>query len=254
MKIPKVFISYSHDTYEHKMWVLELATRLRNHGVDAIIDLWELQPGDDLPLFMEKNLRESDRVIMICTERYVEKANIGIGGVGYEKMIITSNLLSNIDSNKVIPIIRQKEAKNVPTFIKSKMFIDLSYIDGFEVNFDNLLRSIHQAPLFEKPPVGNNPYEYKKNDVKEKVDSLKEVMQIIVKEYEELGENIDFDVILNRMDISRILLEVILEKAQEEGLIRVYYDNRDGCTFIELRTKGKTYALEQKLVINNLDI
>jgi hypothetical protein len=48
MKIPKVFISYSHDSQEHKKWVLDLATRLRNNGVDAIIDQWELRAGDDL--------------------------------------------------------------------------------------------------------------------------------------------------------------------------------------------------------------
>jgi len=28
---------------------------------------------------------------MICTERYVEKADGAIGGVGYEKMIVTQN-------------------------------------------------------------------------------------------------------------------------------------------------------------------
>jgi hypothetical protein len=49
MKIPKVFISYSHDSQEHKKWGLDLATRLRNNGVDAIIDQWELRAGDDLP-------------------------------------------------------------------------------------------------------------------------------------------------------------------------------------------------------------
>lgn len=48
MTIPKVFISYSHDSQEHKKWVLEFATRLRNSGVDAILDQWELQPGDDI--------------------------------------------------------------------------------------------------------------------------------------------------------------------------------------------------------------
>ena len=32
---------------------------------------------------------------MVCTDTYVEKANKGIGGVGYEKMIITSDLLIN---------------------------------------------------------------------------------------------------------------------------------------------------------------
>lgn len=46
-----------------------------------MLDQWELGPGDDLPHFMESNLAAADRVIMTCTERYVEKANSGSGGV-----------------------------------------------------------------------------------------------------------------------------------------------------------------------------
>ena len=111
MEIPKAFISYSYDSQEHKKWVLELATRLRNNGIDAILDQFELQAGDDVPHFMETNLAKADKILMICTDRYVQKANEGTGGVGYEKMIITSNLMQNIDESKIIPIIRQ-EARN----------------------------------------------------------------------------------------------------------------------------------------------
>lgn len=35
---PIVFISYSHDSDGHKEWVKALATRLRHHGVDVILD------------------------------------------------------------------------------------------------------------------------------------------------------------------------------------------------------------------------
>lgn len=107
MNPPRVFISYSHDTAEHKEWVLDFATTLRNRGVDAVLDQWDLKPGDDLPHFMETQLEVADYVLMVCTEKYVEKANTGEGGVGYEKMIMTSSLLKKIDSSKVIPIIRQ---------------------------------------------------------------------------------------------------------------------------------------------------
>ncbi|HRD65515.1 MAG TPA: toll/interleukin-1 receptor domain-containing protein [Candidatus Competibacter sp.] len=82
---PKVFISYSHDSTEHKRWVLEFATTLRQRGVDAILDQWELKPGDDLPHFMETQLDQADFALMICTQKYVAKANAGAGGVGYEK-------------------------------------------------------------------------------------------------------------------------------------------------------------------------
>lgn len=49
---PKVFISYSWDTedgnQEHKKWVYDLAVKLRSHGVDAILDQFDLRLGDDL--------------------------------------------------------------------------------------------------------------------------------------------------------------------------------------------------------------
>jgi hypothetical protein len=94
MSHPEVFISYSHDSQDHKLWVLNLATRLRTNGVDAILDQWDLGPGGDLPHFMEQSISRSSRVLMVCTERYVEKANAGTGGVGYEKMIVTSDLVA----------------------------------------------------------------------------------------------------------------------------------------------------------------
>jgi hypothetical protein len=77
---PRVFISYSHDSAQHKKWVLEFATTLRNRGVDAVLDQWDLQPGDDLPHFMETQLFSADFVLIICTSQYVEKANTGEGG------------------------------------------------------------------------------------------------------------------------------------------------------------------------------
>jgi len=158
MTAPKVFISYSHDSQEHKLWVLELATRLRSCGVDAILDQWDLGPGGDLPHFMEQSLSSSSRILMICTERYVQKANAGVGGVGYEKMIVTAELMRQIDSTRVIPIIRQQGIYTIPTFLGSKLYIDLSSRDQFETGFDQLLRDLLKAPLFVKPPLGIAPH------------------------------------------------------------------------------------------------
>lgn len=36
--IPRVFISYSHDSVEHKAFVLQLANRLRADGLDCQLD------------------------------------------------------------------------------------------------------------------------------------------------------------------------------------------------------------------------
>ncbi len=103
---PVVFISYSHDSPAHKQWVAKLATKLRGNGIDAILDQWDLSLGDDVTRFMEDRLSSSERVLVICTDEYVRKANEGIGGVGYEKMIVTAELVRNLGTNKFIPIIR----------------------------------------------------------------------------------------------------------------------------------------------------
>lgn len=58
-----------------------------------MLDQWDLKPGDDLPLFMDRGMNSADRVLMVCTDNYVGKANSGVGGVGYERMIVTADLL-----------------------------------------------------------------------------------------------------------------------------------------------------------------
>jgi TIR domain len=174
MIVPKVFISYSHDSMQHKKWVLDLAIRLRNNGIDAILDQFELKPGDDIPHFMETHLADSDKILMICTENYVSKTNKGEGGVGYEKMIITSNLMKRINESKIIPIVRQNNSENVPTFLISKFYINFNADGDFEFSYDDLVRTIHNSPLFVKPLIGNNPFQpVQKEEKEERVSSPK---------------------------------------------------------------------------------
>ena len=105
-KPPKVFISYAWED-DVKAWVLEFATRLRKNGVDVVLDLWEMSLGDQITVFMEKSVRDSDFVILICTSKYKRKSDDRIGGVGYEGHIITSEIFSNSNHRKFIPILRK---------------------------------------------------------------------------------------------------------------------------------------------------
>ena len=106
MGTPKIFISYSHDSPEHKDWVLQLATDLRKNSVDASLDQWDLSLGQDVAAFMQKGIIESDRVLLICSENYVARAESGLGGVGYERLIVTADVVQNIDTKKFIPVVR----------------------------------------------------------------------------------------------------------------------------------------------------
>jgi len=156
---PQVFISYSHDTPEHKQWVLKLASDLRRNGVDAVVDQWNLSPGDDIAVFMEQGLTSAERVVVVCTEGYVQRANNGQGGVGYEKMIVTAELIDNLGTKKFIPIVRNAGKPAVPTFLGYRLYIDFEDDSKYPSMLDALIREIHHAPDPEKPPIGKNPFE-----------------------------------------------------------------------------------------------
>lgn len=245
MSIPKVFVSYSHDSINHKKWVMELATRMRNNGIDSIIDQWELKPGDDLPHFMETHLADADKIIMVCSENYVEKSNLGLGGVGYEKMIITSNLLKNIDQNKVIPIIKQTSTKKVPTFLQTKLYIDFSINSNYEFSFDELIRTIHDSPIYQKPTIGNNPFkEIDNSSIQKNHDEILEIMKVIVDAFDNTAEKyILYKNLRRNFDASRILLDILLEKITDLGYIM-----RDQENDIILLNEGKIYAINNNLV------
>lgn len=51
--IPSCFISYSHDSNDHKDWVRRFAADLRKSRIDVRLDQWDIQPGDDLFHYME---------------------------------------------------------------------------------------------------------------------------------------------------------------------------------------------------------
>jgi TIR domain-containing protein len=151
---PTVFVSYSHDDPDHKRWVLALATYLRENGVEVLLDTWDLRPGDDVPKFMERGVRDADRVLMICTEAYVVKANDGLGGVGYEAMIVTGELVRDLGTAKFIPVVRQKNQKpQVPTSVSTRLYINLSDWPESKSEIERLLQELHDVRP-PKPPLG----------------------------------------------------------------------------------------------------
>lgn len=157
---PKVFVSYSHDSQEHKDWVLKLSTRLVANGVDIILDQWDLPLGGDLPRFMALGLTGADRVLAICTASYVAKADAGEGGTGYETMILTAQVMRNITADRIIPVIRDNEGPGfTPVFLGSRLYVDFRDDARYEEHYGELIREIHGVKISPRPPLGTNPFE-----------------------------------------------------------------------------------------------
>jgi hypothetical protein len=158
-KSPKIFISYSHDSTEHQDWVYRLACRLSENGVDVILDQWDLVLGSNLGHFMESGLSSADRVIVVCTDDYNRKSNDLLSGVGYEKNIITAEILAKAQTTKFIPCIRGVTAEQkTPHCLSGRKYLDLSNDEELDRKITSLLHEIHGVPERPKPKIGPNPF------------------------------------------------------------------------------------------------
>lgn len=168
VKYPKAFISYSWTSPEHGEWVIQLASQLRENGVDVILDKWDLKEGHDAVAFMEKMVADPDikKVVVVLDSGYVEKADGRKGGVGTETQIISAEVYKKTDQNKFVAVIAEKDAEDkpyLPIYYKSRIYIDLSDPDAYANSFDQLLRWVYDKPLHVKPELGKAP-EFVKED------------------------------------------------------------------------------------------
>lgn len=157
----KIFISYSWKPYTHKLKVIELAERLTNDGIHVILDDWDLKEGQDKYHFMEQMVNDDsvNKVLLICNKEYAQKANGKQGGVGIESLIISGEIYTQVEQTKFIPIVMEYENSKpcLPTFINSRIFIDLSSEEIFEENYEKLIRNIFNKPISKRPPIGKMP-------------------------------------------------------------------------------------------------
>lgn len=174
---PTSFISYSWEDDEHKKWVKDLASRLRQDGVDVRLDQWEVIPGDQLPSFMEKSIREIDYVLIICTPKYKRKSDNREGGVGYEGDIITGEVFQKQNHRKFIPILRKGVwNESAPSWISGKYYVDLRNITDIESNYNDLITTILNTREVA-PPIGRYQQSnaFKSDPLKEESPILTEV-------------------------------------------------------------------------------
>jgi len=134
--------------------VLALVERLRNDGIDAIVDQMHLTLGAYSPEFMERAVRESDRVLVICTEKYKERFDSREGGAGYEGHIITGEIVNEVGKNKFIPILRKGDWKTaIPTALSGVNGVDLR--NEATTEYQKLIKNLYNvSPI---TPIGSRP-------------------------------------------------------------------------------------------------
>ncbi len=144
-----VFISYTWDNQSHQAWVLTFANRLRTDGINARVDQLHLRLGDRSPQFMEASVRDSEYVLVICTEAYKQKFDARRGGAGYEGHIITAEMVTEKGQGKFIPVLRQGTWETaVPTALTGIFGVD--FRSNSEAEYTKLVA--HLKGTVEKSP------------------------------------------------------------------------------------------------------
>lgn len=155
VKHPIVFISYSHDDEEHQDKVLEFSNKLRGEGIDCVLDQYEESPPEGWPKWMDRGIRKSEFVLLICTETFYNRLageDSNGKGVQWESTIIYQHLYKNIENNtKFIPVVfKDKNIEFIPEPIQGVTYYDVSNKEGY----DKLYWRLRGVKTTEKPSLG----------------------------------------------------------------------------------------------------
>ncbi|MDP3910121.1 MAG: TIR domain-containing protein [Gemmatimonadales bacterium] len=152
-----MFISYSHDSPEHIRAVLELANRLREEGVDCVLDQYESSPPEGWLRWMDSKIRDAKYVILVCTETYHKRVmgeeESGAGhGVRWEGNLIYQHFYDAGTLNtKFVPIVtRSVDKRFVPNPLRGSTVYVLDATGGYDDLYARLTGTAGAA----KPPLG----------------------------------------------------------------------------------------------------
>ena len=152
-----VFLSYSHDSDEHRDRVLALAERLRLDGLDARCDQYvKGTPEQGWPRWMMDQLDEAAFVLVICTETYYrrfrghEEPDRG-KGADWEGALITQDIYDDRSRTvKFVPVMLSPGQEGfIPEPLRGHTHYELTYEHRYQALYSFLLgqAGVEPSPL-----------------------------------------------------------------------------------------------------------
>jgi len=154
---PRVFISYSHDSCAHEDRVRALADRLREGGVDAVLDQYNTAPADGWPQWMDREIQKADFVVLVCTEIYRrrvegrEEPPKGRGVLWEAKLVYNHLYQTDTAVQRFVPILMEGAVQSsIPWPIRGLTCYWIDTAEGYE----DFYRHLTGQPRHEKPVLG----------------------------------------------------------------------------------------------------
>jgi hypothetical protein len=151
----RAFISYSHDSDEHRARVLTLANQLRGDGVDARMDVYVQAPPEGWPRWVRNQLDAADFVLCICSERYREafdghnppNQRLGVSQEGY--LIAQELYRAGNYSDKYVPVLFDPWTPDaIPDALSGFTYYRVP------AEYGSLYRRLTGQPAVVPPPIG----------------------------------------------------------------------------------------------------
>jgi hypothetical protein len=157
----RVFVSYAHESAEHKDQVLALATFLREVGIPAVLDLWSADTRRDWYAWAIREMTEADFVLVVASERY-RRSGDGNGpyvehrGVQSEATLLRELVYSDRAGwlPKILPVVLPGHGiDQIPLFLQPNTASHYVLTSFTTAGAEELLRVILRQPGHIAPEV-----------------------------------------------------------------------------------------------------
>lgn len=229
---PKVFVS--HASEDKARFVLSFAEKLRQNGVDAWLDKWEMLPGDSLvDKIFEEGLKDAKAVVVVLSKTSVEKP--------WVREELNAAVVKRINSgSKLIPVVIDN--CEVPEVLKPTLWERIEDLDSYQPNLDRILAAIFGVT--DKPEIGSAPA-YIQSFVTSigglnKIDSqvLKLACDHVIKSQSELIDPSDAYMLKGEFLVPETELVDSMEILDQQGYISILRTLGGGLSHFRVTTYG----------------
>ncbi len=264
----EVFVTYSWDSEAHKTKVLSFTNFLRDNGFYADIDRKRSQEktSTDFTKMMHQGITDYQKVIIVLSEGYKNKANAFEGGVGSEYQMIIKDIEDS--PQKYILVCFDEISSNIfPTALKDREVINVSKPENHKILFAKLLNQelIKFASVADnKPKIEAKEIPKFEQLISQKETDGKQTQNILIEIHEvttkpEAGSFMKEGLYFLTKHIVTMSLENISQSIVDNALIQVKVpvdltpedhksQNKDGFTIYKRKLNEKIYPTESVFI------
>jgi hypothetical protein len=161
--MPTAFISYSHDSPSHERRVLELAQALRDNGIDVELDQFHNEEIIDWPEWCEEQIRETDFVLCVCTEKYRNRIENNVSpergkGAYWEGSLVRHEMYDQKGSGRFLPVLLDDEPEtSIPRVLQCWTCCRVERFTLDDPGYEHVIRILTGQARVVKRPVGEIP-------------------------------------------------------------------------------------------------